>query len=49
MAILTIRVLKKLIVNVPDDYIINHEDRIGKYRKTEKIEIDVGNGCVIFK
>ncbi len=49
MEILTIRVLKKLIDNVPDDYTINHEDRIGKYTKTEKIEIDMKNECIIFK
>ena len=49
MVDITIKVLKQLIENIPDDYTIKHEDAIDKYIKTAKIEMDVENGCVIFK
>lgn len=49
MAILKNNVLKQIITNVPDEFIIEFDDGTTIVPITDKVEIDVGNKRVIFK
>ena len=49
MAILTIEVLKKIIENIPKDYVVEFDNKKTTFPIDDKVEIDISNKRLILK